>query len=207
MRRRLAMLVLVATGFAGPAAGQAFEVRPFVGYRDGGELREEAGRRYDIVADASYGVAVDLDLRRDIGVQVLVSHLSTEARPETAGVGGPLGLSVTHWLAGPSKSFFPRTRLRPDVALLGGYSKFSPDLAGHRSVGWFTVAPAIGATYLPWRNVGVRLEGRGFITFTNEGTPFACEDTGGGCILRFIGNTMFQPEVSASVVIALGERR
>jgi hypothetical protein len=206
MLRRLAVLVLAATGFAGSAAAQALEIRPFVGYRDGGELREEAGRRYDIAGDVTFGLAVDFDLRRDIGVQLLVSRLATSAEPESSGVGGPLGLSVTHWLVGPSKSFFPRSRLRPDAALLGGFSTFSPDLEGHRSVGWFTLAPVLGATYFPWQRVGLRLEGRGFITFTNTGTPFACEDTGGGCILRFVGNTMFQPEIAASVVFALGQR-
>ncbi len=209
---RLQHLFFVAWLAAGVPAGAAAQVQaeigPFVGYRFGGSLSDNAATSYDIGSAVSYGAVVDLDLRRDLGVEFLWSRQSSEIPLFDVLEPGAFELSVTHWMVGPWRAFGrPAAQVRPFASFLLGFTQFSTSVADGESGARFALAGGGGVKFFPRRRVGLRLEGRGFFTFTDGGTDLFCSSIANACPLRFNNDLMVQGEVAATVVIVLGPLR
>ncbi len=66
----------------------------------------------------------------------------------------------------------------------------------------FTVSAGGGIKLLPWSHVGVRLDGRVFMTIVDADTILtACRP--GGCLLAFHADIVWQAEFSAGIVIKI----
>ncbi len=204
----LLVAMLVAIGPASVAAQVQAELGPFGGYRFGGSLSDGANTSHDIGSAVSYGAVVDLDLRRDLGVEILWSHQGSELPLEDVLEPGPFTVSVDHWMVGPWKAFGrPAARLRPFASFLLGLSQFSTDIAEGESRARFALGNGVGVKFFPQPRVGLRLEGRGFFTFTDGGTNLFCSSALNACPLQFKSDLMFQGEVAATVVVVLGPLR
>jgi len=59
----------------------------------------------------------------------------------------------------------------------------------------------------PRRRVGLRLEGRGFFSFTDGGSNLFCSAVLNACPLQFKSDLLVQGEVAATVIVVLGPLR
>ncbi|HEU5171605.1 MAG TPA: hypothetical protein VFU46_13745 [Gemmatimonadales bacterium] len=200
---------LLAAIVAVPAAAQVqAEFAPFVGYRFGGELRDNSGRVFDLDAGVSFGGLVNLDLRRELGVEFLWSHQSSEIALQPLIQPGPFDVNVDQWMVGPWKAFGrPAARLRPVASFLLGISHFSTNVQEGESRDRFALGLGLGAKVFPGRRVGFRIDGRGVFTFTDAETRVFCSSTLNACPLQFEDDLLWQGEVSAAVVVVLGPLR
>jgi len=201
-----AMLVAAVPRTAG-AQVQA-ELGPFVGYRFGGALADNANTSYGIDNAVSYGGVVDLDLRRDVGVEFVWSHQSSELALRDVLEPGPFTVSVDHWMVGPWKAFgHPAGRVRPFASFLLGISQFSTSIAEGESRARFALAGGLGVKFFPRPRIGIRLEGRSFFSFTDGGSNLFCSASLNACPLQFKSDLLVQGEVAAGVIVVLGPLR
>jgi hypothetical protein len=204
MHRCFLGFALLVAGAARPGAAQTtYELRPFVAYRDGAGFGDNVGRPYDLRGHLAYGLGLSVDVKRDFAIEVLVSRQPTEARP--TGFDAPIfGVAVTQWGIGASKAFFASPRLKPSVGLLLGLTNFGSQFpTGASSSSFVSVIPSLGATYLVTPRWGVRLEGRGFVTFPSSGESFACLEPN-HCAGQFTDDVLWQQELAVSVVYRFG---
>jgi hypothetical protein len=203
------LAALLAAAFPAVAVAQVqAEIGPFVGYRFGGSLADNAGTSYDIGSAVSYGAVVNLDLRRDLGVEFVWSHQGSELELADVLEPGPYKVTVNHWMVGPWKAFGrPAARVRPFASFLLGVSNFSTSIAEGESRARFALGSGLGVKFFPQPRVGLRLEGRGFFTFTDEGTSLFCSTALAACPLQFKSDLLFQGEVAAGVIVVLGPLR
>jgi hypothetical protein len=194
--------VVLVTAAAASAGAQTVEVTPFGGYRFGGSFGEiPAGTVVDDDGGASVGVIVNVDIGRHWeGVKLEGVYSRQRA-----------GLSVR------SSSLAPPTRVTAivDQVLIGGIRDlgtgrartFLSGLLGltrYAVPGDTEVRFAIGAgtgvkAYLN-RNIGLRLDLRGYLTVVDLNGGGVCG--GGGCRLRFSVNPAFQGDATAGLLIA-----
>jgi len=206
--QRLVLTAILATAPASAAAQVQAEIGPFVGYRFGGSLADNGGTSYDIGSTVSYGAVVDLDLRRDLGVEFLWSHQGSELALSNVLEPGPYKVSVNHWMVGPWKAFGrPAARVRPFASFLLGVSHFSTTIAEGESRARFALGGGAGVKVFPRRRVGLRLEGRGFFSFTDGGSNLFCSAVLNACPLQFKSDLLVQGEVAATVIVVLGPLR
>jgi hypothetical protein len=210
MRPQLFIITaMLATAVPASAAAQVqAELGPFVGYRFGGSLVDNAGTSYGIESAVSYGAVVDLDLRRDLGVEFVWSHQGSELALRDVLEPGPFKVTVNHWMVGPWKAFGrPAARVRPFASFLLGISHFSTSIAEGEPRARFGLGSGAGVKFFPNPRVALRLEGRGFFSFTDEGTNLFCSTALAACPLQFKSDLMVQGEVAATVVVVLGPLR
>jgi Outer membrane protein beta-barrel domain len=209
MRRTQCVFAAILLALPAPAAAQVqAEIGPSIGYRFGGSLADNGGTSYDIESAVSYGAVVDLDLHRDLCVEFVWSHQGSELALRDVLEPGPFTVSVDHWMIGPWYGFgSPAARVRPFASFLLGMSQYSTDIAEGESRARFALGAGAGAKFFPHPRVGLRLEGRGFFTFTDEGTNLFCSTTLNACPLQFKSDLMVQGELAASVVVVLGPLR
>ena len=200
----LAAMLAAAVPVTAAAQVQA-ELGPFVGYRFGGALADNANTSYNIGSAVSYGGIVDLDLRRDLGVEFLWSHQSSELALMNVLEPGPFKVNVDHWMVGPWKAFGrPAARVRPFASFLLGVSQFSTSIAEGESRARFALGGGLGVKFFPQPRIGLRLEGRSFFAFTDGGTNLFCSASLNACPLQFKSDLLVQGEVSAGVIVVLG---
>jgi hypothetical protein len=65
----------------------------------------------------------------------------------------------------------------------------------------------VGVKFFPQPRFGLRLEGRGFFSFTDGGTSLFCSTALNACPLQFKSDLLAQGEVAASVIVVLGPLR
>ena len=203
------MAAMLAATLPVPAAAQVqAEIGPFVGYRFGGSLGDNANTSYDIGSTVSYGGTVSLDLRRDLGVAFLWSHQGSELALRDVLEPGPFTVSVDHWMVGPWKAFGrPAAQFRPFATFLLGVSQFSTSIAEGESRARFALAGGLGLKFFPQPRIGLTLEGRSFFSFTDGGTNLFCSATLNACPLQFKSDLLVQGEIAAGVIVVLGPLR
>ncbi len=202
-----AAMLAAAVPVSAAAQVQA-ELGPFVGYRFGGSLVDNANTSYSIGSAVSYGGVVDLDLRRDLGVEFVWSHQGSELELRDVLEPGPFKVSVDHWMVGPWKAFGrPAARVRPFASFLLGVSQFSTSIAEGESRARFALGSGVGVKFFPQPRIGLRLEGRGFFSFTDGGSNLFCSATLNACPLQFKSDLLVQGEVTAGVIVVLGPLR
>lgn len=172
------------------AADSAVELTPFLGLRDGATLAEP-GAEGQAQADAtgSFGLVIDFPLRPDARVEIFVERqrLTFEENAATSGV-GQFDLTVDDLQAG-SVYEPPRKRLRPFVGVALGLRRFDADGARvDHSVD--LSASAGGGVKVPLgRRLALRLEARGYTTFSDTTVVVAC---GPGCSVELVSDGWLQ---------------
>ncbi|HEX5761293.1 MAG TPA: outer membrane beta-barrel protein [Thermoanaerobaculia bacterium] len=170
MRRTLPLLLLLT---ALPAAGQTprrFELTPLVGYRLAGELDavdEEFGRS-DVELDesASYGFAFDIPLNPGFQLELMARRQETSfvADEGILDPGEELGdVEITQAHAGLLFQWGPG-QVNGFVVLSGGISAIDPEGEDLDSETRLSGSLGGGVKVFFNRNVGLRLEGRGYWT-------------------------------------------
>ncbi len=193
--------VLAAVFLLTPASASAQQLSfgPFYGYRFGGELENTAtGESLRIKENPSYGVYLDID-PADSGLrfELLYSVQETEVDLHDLTEPGLRDLDVHVFQVGGLQELWDG-RFRPYIAGYVGATWF--DLHGLDDDLRFSFTIAAGANYYLTKNLGVRLDVRGFGTVVESSGGLICAD--GGCVVNYRGDVMWQGEASASVFLA-----
>jgi hypothetical protein len=211
MRKALfAVLSLSSLSLLLPAAAPAqvarFEITPTVGYRFNGDL--DVSRNTDTIFDSNaeikessvYGVTVDIPFNQNWQLELLANRqdssfiLDPGLFTPTQEL-GDVRLSYYHvgllyqWGLGQVNPFFTFSgglaRIEPEFQQLDAENRFSASLAG-------------GVKIFLSRNIGLRLEGRGY--WTNLDTTL--DDNDDGFRDRNQTDALYQGEASAGLIIS-----
>lgn len=204
MRAHL-ILVLVVAGIAAgseAARAQTVEISPFGGYRVGGSFAEVDGRTVvDDDGGPSVGVVVDVAFGSRLDGLKLEGVFSRE-RADLRVLGGPLDppgrvrVEVDHIQVGGVQEL-AGGRLRPFLAGLLGLTRYA--VPGDTEVR-FGIGVGAGAKFFATRNVGLRLDARGYLTIVDAGGGGVCG--GFGCAVSYRANPAFQADLTAGFIIA-----
>ena len=107
---------------------------------------------------------------------------------------------VDHLMVGVSQDLDPNTLEPGDSrAFISGLVGLTRYAASDDTELRFTVGVGAGGKFFATRHLGVRLDGRIYMTIIDLGGVGACS---GGCVFVFNANPVFQADLTAGVVVA-----
>ncbi|MDJ0813644.1 MAG: outer membrane beta-barrel protein [Woeseiaceae bacterium] len=207
---RFSVIAAVLVCLASPAWAQqdqsSFELTPIVGYRFGGTLEiEDSPESFDIDDSATFGVILNFPHRADTRWEVLYSRQSTEADfSDPASVNELIDIDTHVLQIGGTYQFESETpRVQPYLAATIGGTYVEASANGSESDAFWSGSLGLGMLVAPTARVGLRLEARGYFTFTNSSTDLLCVSgpEGAGCAIRATGDIVSQFEAFAGVVV------
>ena len=196
-------LLVCLVGYTPALSAQGFEITPIGGYRFGGGLFELLTKQpLDIDGAPAFGVVVDVPTSDGFQVEGLFTHQHAQALVPTFPSGPPVTwqFDVDHWQAGGLQEF-DSGRVRRFLTGTLGLTRYGAQ--GNNELR-FTLGAGGGVKLFPSRHVGVRLDGRAFMTFADaEVSLFACSTLGPnqGCVVGFNANIVWTTEFSAGVIV------
>jgi hypothetical protein len=204
----LRSVVAFAGAMAGVAAApatagaQTVEITPFGGYRVGGSIGEVGGRAVeDDDGGPSVGVIVDVVFGSPIDglkVEGLFSRERADLRVNAGLLDPPthVRVEVDQILVGGIQEL-QDGRVRPFLAGLLGLTRYA--VPGDTEVR-FSVGMGAGAKFFATRNIGLRLDARGYMTIVSAGGAGVCG--GYGCAIGFNISPAFQGDFTAGLIVA-----
>ena len=102
-------------------------------------------------------------------------------------------VEVDHLLIGVQQELDNSTRVHQRF---GGITRYA---AGGDTELRFTVGLGAGGKFFATRHLGLRVEGRGYMTIIGLGGSGVCS---GGCVFVFNANPVFQADLTAGVIVA-----
>jgi opacity protein-like surface antigen len=197
-------LVLAAgvAGLPGSARAQRVEITPFGGYRVGGSVGEVGTA--EVVDDdggPSLGVVVDVvfgGLADGLKVEGLFSRERTDlaVRGSIFDPPGSVPVEVDQILVGGIQDL-DDGRVRPFLSGLLGITRYA--VPGDTEVR-FSIGVGAGVKFYATRNLGVRLDARGYMTVIDLGGSGICG--GVGCAVRFNVSPAFQGDFTTGLLFA-----
>ena len=199
------MLRLVLAGLAlscaVPAAAQGIEISPFGGYRVGWSVAQVYGAPVvDDDGGVSFGAVVDIPFgppQEGYKFEILFSRESAMVTTETS-IFEPRQrhhVTVDQVMIGALQQV-DEVPGRPFVSGLIGLTRYgAPDGYEVR----FALGLGAGAKFFATPHLGLRIDGRGFMTVIGLGGTGACA---GGCVFAFSANPVFQGELTAGLIVA-----
>jgi hypothetical protein len=201
-RRLLPALVLaIACASAPVLAQEAPELTPFLGFRFGGGLESlDTGESFALDASPSYGLIFDYPLSDETTFEFVWSAQDSQVD----GDGTSLPLDVHYFHFGATYSPGPPRFKRGFVVVTVGATYFDPKAAGAGSETDFSIAAGGGVKLALSERLGLRIEGRGYLTFVNASSAVFCTGggAGGGCVFSFAGDGFAQAEINVGLTIA-----
>jgi opacity protein-like surface antigen len=171
----LAALPAAAQPYYAPPGGYRFELTPTVSYRFGGNLSGSDSPLFDTdleVDDSSaFGVTLDLPLSSNLQLELLANRQSSELRFDEGLFGGSSGVAdidVSYYHVGLLWQGRDR-HVTPFFVASAGVATLDPDIPGSSSETRFSASLGGGVKVFFSENVGLRFEGRGFISDYDAG--------------------------------------
>lgn len=190
-------------GHARDLPAQDFEITPIGGYRFGGDFFELLTRQpLDIGGAPALGFVLDVPTSTGFQVEALFTHQHAQAFVPTFPSGPPVSwhFDVDHYQAGGLQEF-DSGRMRPFLTGTLGLTNYRAQSNNELR---FTLGAGGGIKLFPSRHVGVRLEGRAFMTFVDADVGlFACStlSANGGCVVGFNANIVWQTEFTVGLIV------
>jgi hypothetical protein len=200
--RALGSVLAMVAWSTSQAAAQTVEISPFGGYRVGGSIAEvNGGTVDDDDGGPSAGVIVDVDFGSTTAGLKLEGVFSRERTNLEVRYGAfdpttQVRVEVDQLLIGGVQDF-DYGRVRPFLSGLLGITRYG--VAGDNEVR-FTVGVGAGAKFFATRNLGLRLDARGYMTIVDLGGAGVCG--GFGCAIAFNVSPVFQGDFTAGVIVA-----
>jgi len=179
------------------------EITPFGGYRVGGGFFEvSTGRVVDEDAAPTVGLVVNADIGLEtpgLKFEGLFSHeeVRVEVRPNSPfEFPAIVRVEVDQIQVGGIQEF-ASTRVRPFLTGLVGVTRYAaPGDIELR----FAVGAGGGVKLFPTRHIGLRLDGRAYVTFVDVDSSGVCG--GYGCLIGFNVSPIWQGDFTAGLIIA-----
>ena len=181
------------------------EITPFVGFRFGGNFEDNTtGANLDVSQGESYGLILDLRATEETQYELFYSFQRSEL-----GGGGLFGGETlfdldVHYLHIGGTYLFPGERAHPFIGGGLGLTFFAPDGPGLNAKTYFSLSLGGGVKIPITKGLGLRLEGRGFMTILPDQTDIFCVSAGGAvCNVRVQGDVFGQVEFLAGLSFGL----
>jgi len=150
----------------------SWELTPFIGYRYGGTITADQTnlfrRDLDVASSMNYGASVGIPLGSPLKLELMVDHQSTNLTTDNNGLFQPNAnygdIDITYFHAGLKIPFAVSRNAEPFVVVSAGLANLDPKVVGATSDNRFSASAGIGVRLPINRNVGLRIEGRGFYT-------------------------------------------
>ena len=204
---RRAAIVLTATLAAlsaavAEAAAQTVEISPFSGYRFGASVStvpsgpvvdDDGGPSFGAIVDVIFGSPAD-----GLKVEAVYSHEDATLTVRSSEFDPPTHVraQVDQILLGGVQDL-TGDRARPFLSGLLGITRYA--VPGDTELR-FAVGVGTGMKAYLTRNLGLRLDARGYMTIVNLGGAGVCG--GGGCAIGFNVSPAFQADLSAGLIVA-----
>lgn len=200
--RLVPLVILAATAGVAPLAAQrTVEFTPTVGYRFGGTVDGEGGK---FAADdgLAWGFTFGYRVKPDGLVEFVYSRQSTSILfdPDTAAEYAIGDASIDYFQVGGALEFGHNEKTKPFFALTIGATHFDPSSSDLGDDWRFSFGGALGVkTYLS-ETIGLRAQGRVWMSSLSGDTDFWCT-LPGGCIIASSDGTFFtQGEFSGGLM-------
>jgi hypothetical protein len=203
------LLVLLAALFVFlPALARAdwgLELTPFAGFRFGGSFEDNTtGLDLDVDEGESFGLILGFPASYESDYELFYSLQKTELQGDGLFAGEPLFDLDIHYLHLGGTYLFPGEKVRPFASGGLGLTYFSPDRPGVDSEIYFSLSLGGGAKIPISKRLGLRFEGRGFLTILPDDTDIFCVSSGGAaCAVRVQGDVFGQVELLAGISFGL----
>jgi opacity protein-like surface antigen len=193
-----ALLVLLP---APALADRGVEITPFTGFRFGGGFEDNAtGADLTVGEGKSLGLILDVRAAHETQYELFYGVQKTELKGRGLFAGEPLFDLDIHYLHIGGTYLFPGETVRPFLSGGLGLTFLVPDGPGLDSKTRFSLSLGGGAKIPFSKGVGLRLEGRGFLTVLPDGTEIFCVSSGGAiCDVRVQGDVFVQFEMLAGI--------
>ena len=204
--RLLFPLLAILVVFPAPVrADWGVELTPFTGFRFGGNFTDNTtGIDLDADEGESFGVILGYPATPESDYELFYSFQKTELKGGGTLPGDTLFDLDIHYLHIGGTYLFPGEKVRPFISGGLGLTYFSPDAPGMDSKVYFSLSLGGGAKIPISKKVGLRLEGRGFMTILPENTNIFCVSSGGAaCAVQVQGDIFGQVELLAGISFGL----
>jgi len=198
-----ALLVLI------PAAARAergFEITPFAGFRFGGSFEDNTtGTDFKVGETGSFGLILGLRDTPETHYELFYSFQRTDLRGSGTFGGAPLFDLDIHYLhLGGTYEFPGERKVVPFISGGLGVTFLVPTGAGLDSSTNFSLSLGGGAKIPVTGKVGLRFEGRGYMTILPDSTEVFCVSSGGAaCAIRVTGDVLWQFELLGGIYFSL----
>jgi len=155
-----------------PYADNFFELSPFVGYRYGGTIYADQTALFNqdvaVNSAANFGVNFAIPVSNGWKVELMVDRQNTQFSGGGNGLFVPnnsLGnFDITYFQGGLQIPFAVTRSATPYFAVSAGVANLDPRVSGATSSTRFAASAGIGVKVPINRNVGIKIEERGFFT-------------------------------------------
>lgn len=201
---RLAVPVIAASLVMAPSSAHAedvFQLTPFVGFQFGGGVEDRSdGSDFDVDPSASYGLVFDkrLEKNKEASLEFVWNRQDTQIDVENRPGRFPLAIDYLHVGATYSPSGSDGF-----VVVTAGATYFDPG-GGYGSETKFSLAAGGGIRKMFDERLGLRVEGRAYLTFAGGSSSLFCSGGGGGgnCLFTFSGDAVVQAEIDVGLIVA-----
>ena len=198
-----ALLVLAPSAARGD---RGFEITPFAGFRFGGSFEDNTtGTDFKVGESGSFGLILGLRDTPETHYELFYSFQRTELSGGGIFGGAPLFDLDVHYLhLGGTYEFPGEKKVIPFVSGGLGVTFLVPSGAGLDSSTNFSFSLG-GGVKVPFSSrIGLRLEGRGYLTILPDSTEIFCVSSGGAaCAVRVQGDVLGQFELLAGIYFGL----
>lgn len=198
-----AVLLLLAPSAA--RADRGIEITPFAGFRFGGSFEDNTtGTDFKVGESGSFGLILGLRDTHETHYELLYSFQRTELNGEGIFGGRPLFDLNIHYLHLGGTLEFPGETVLPFISGGLGVTFLVPTGAGLDSSTNFSLSLG-GGVKVPFSSkLGLRLEGRGYLTILPNTTEVFCVSSGGAeCAVRVQGDVLGQVELLTGIYFGL----
>jgi len=207
-----AALLLSSVLLPGEAgAGWGLEITPYAGYAVGGTFEDNTtGANLDVREGGTFGLVLDLANTAetpeapDTQYELFYGFQRTKVTGGGALGGETLFDLDIHYLHIGGTYMFTRDKVRPYIAGGLGATHFVPQGSGLNPKTYFSLSLGGGAKIPISRHVGLRFEGRGFLTILPDTTEIFCVSSGGAaCRVSVKGDVLGQVLLTAGITFSL----
>ena len=199
-------LLLSPVLFPGVAgAGWGLEITPYAGYTIGGSFEDNTtGTTLDVKEGGNFGLVLGLPDTPETQYELFYGFQRTKVTGEGTSGGDTLFDLDIHYLHLGGTYMFPGEKVRPFLSGGLGATHFVPHGSGLNQKTYFSLSLGGGVKIPISGHVGLRFEGRGFLTILPDTTEIFCVSSGGAaCRVKVQGDVLGQVLLMAGITFSL----
>ena len=201
-----AALLLSSALFPGEAGAEwGVEITPYAGYTIGGSFTDNAtGAELDVKEGGSFGLVLGLPDTPETQYELFYAFQQTKVTGGGTFGGETLFDLDIHYLHLGGTYMFPAEKVRPFISGGLGATHFVPHGSGLNAKTYFSLSLGGGVKVPITEHVGLRFEGRGFMTILPDSTEIFCVSSGGAaCNVKVQGDVLGQLLLMAGITFSL----